>query len=429
MKAKETIKTLFVLLDQALVSGYNFTLAIGLTAWLGLDKYGEFVLMWMAVIFCSSLHQQLIIAPMQAYGVNTNKVARQEFYGSLLYQQILFSLFVGLGLWGFMRLTPYGQGFSEQHVSWLLPSVASLYLMADYFRKRFIVLQSTHKAFLFDLVVYASQFCLIYYRVSVQGDIGLEPILTSMFQGLSLGVFLGLYFHEYLTCDIPVFVKQCKTHFQFSKWLLGTAITQWFAGNWFVVLSGVLLGPAAIGAIRIAQNILGLFHIPFLAIESYIPSKFMLVFQKVGISSFKKHFGKILISGLGLISICLLVLSVFSEEVIRLIYGSEFIHLSYVVQIFCVLYVFVFSGTLLRIYLRTVEKTQFIFLGYILNLLFAILCAEYFIIHWGIYGVLAGLISSQIIMLLTMFIPFVWDNEQRKSYMSQNTLITSITND
>ncbi|MGB0522993.1 MAG: lipopolysaccharide biosynthesis protein [Flammeovirgaceae bacterium] len=424
MKKRDFKKPLMALCDQALVSGYNFTLAICLTTWLGIKQYGVFALMWMVVLFCSSIHQQLIIAPMQAFGGNRDKQKKQAFYGQLLYQQLAFSALAGLGVWLFIQLGGHWFSIAMDKLNWLLPAVAFLFLMCDYFRKRFIVLQETTKAFFFDLIICSSQFALIYYRVIAQGHTDLDVILRAITQGLSVGVFIGVYAHEYLIWNIPAFQAQVKKHLQHSKWLLGTALTQWFAGNWFVVTAGILLGPATIGAIRIAQNILGLFHIPFLAIENYLPTQLMKLYQQKSLLSFKHQFIKLLLVGGLIMSAGLAGLSLISKEIIQLVYGNAFIEYNFVVQGFCLLYAFVFIGILLRIYLRTIEQTSFIFWGYILNMLFTFCLANYFTMTWGIYGTLSGLIASQLILLAVMLIPLIWYSHKKAMQLNPILLIT-----
>jgi len=412
-------KPFWALLDQAVVSGYNFILAICLTTWLGIEKYGVFTLMWMAVLFCSSIHQQLIIAPMQAFGGSKDQKERPTFYGQLLYQQLTFSALAWIGVWSFMQLGGHWFGAPNTELNELLPSVVFLFLMCDYFRKRFIVLQATMKAFWFDIMICCAQFALIYFRVFIQNQTDLAVILRAITQGLSIGVFIGVYTHDYLVWDIPAFHAQVKKHLQYSKWLLGTALTQWFAGNWFIITAGVVLGPAAIGALRISQNILGLFHIPFLAIENYLPTSMMNLYQQAGLSLLKQQFIKLFLIGGLVMGTSLAGLSLLSEQVVQLIYGHEFIDYSFVVQGFCLLYAFVFMGILLRIYLRIVTQTQFIFWGYILNTLFAFGFAHYFTTTWGVYGTIAGLIACQMIMMLVMLLPLLLKGKRAFSVQPQ----------
>jgi O-antigen/teichoic acid export membrane protein len=57
-------KKLLVFLDQALVSGSNFVLGILLARYLGVAGYGQFALLWLIVLFFSSLQLAYIISPM-----------------------------------------------------------------------------------------------------------------------------------------------------------------------------------------------------------------------------------------------------------------------------------------------------------------------------------------------------------------------------
>ena len=419
------IKITFALLDQVVVSAYNFGIAICLTQWLGLEKYGAFALMWLVVLFCSSVHQQCIIAPMQTYGGLQDKQERQDFYGQLLYQQLIFASLAWVGSWAFIQVSGDWFGIDMLALDWLLPSVVFLYLMCDYFRKRFIVLQQTWKAFLYDLVVYGSLFALIYFKMHIRQQESFEVLLRSITQGLSIGVSFGIYFHEYLVWDAPALKKQVVKHMKHYKWLLGTSLTQWFSGNWYVMMAGIVLGPAAMGAIRVAQTILGVFHIPFLAIENFLPTQLMNYYLKNGLVKMRQQLNGILLIGGAMMGLCMLALTFFASDVIKLIYGEGFQNCQEVVKGFCVLYLFVFAGTIIRIYLRTVEKTQYIFVGYVLNVIFAFLLAESFINSWGVNGAVIGLVLSQIIMLAVMAIPVIRKEVNKAILTHQNSLVPS----
>jgi O-antigen/teichoic acid export membrane protein len=67
---------------------------------------------------------------------------------------------------------------------------------------------------------------------------------------------------------------------------------------------------------------------------------------------------------------------------------------------FCLLYVIVFLGYPLRYAIRTLENTRLIFFSFIVSSAFSILCAYPVIKTFGIYGVVAGLMATQLITLI-----------------------------
>ena len=57
-----------VFLDQAIVSGSNFILGILLARNLGIEGYGYYSLIWLVVLFFSSMQLASLISPMMSLG-------------------------------------------------------------------------------------------------------------------------------------------------------------------------------------------------------------------------------------------------------------------------------------------------------------------------------------------------------------------------
>ena len=59
-------------------------------------------------------------------------------------------------------------------------------------------------------------------------------------------------------------------HWHFSKWLTAFALMQWTTGNLFFIAARALLGASAVGALRAAQNLMGVLHILFRGLENVV---------------------------------------------------------------------------------------------------------------------------------------------------------------
>ena len=192
-----------------------------------------------------------------------------------------------------------------------------------------------------------------------------------------------------------------KTHYHFSSWLLGTSILQWFSGNFFLITAASILGTIAVGAVRMGQNIVGLCHVLFLAMENIVPVEAAQLFLQKGthgLTSYLKSSSKKI--GLMLI-IVLSLMALAATSLIQILYGASFISYSYVVWGYCLLYFFVFFGYPARYFFRTLRFTKPIFIAYCASALFSLAVAVPMVQTWGIMGVLLGLIGSQ---MMTLFV-------------------------
>ena len=160
-----------------------------------------------------------------------------------------------------------------------------------------------------------------------------------------------------------------------------------------------MLGPAAAGAVRIAQNILGLTHVLFLSLESIVPVQAARQLFDFGYPAFAKYM-QVQSLRYGLITGALLaVLAIGAEPITALLYGAEAVQWAWVVRVYCVLYVFVYASTMTQFAVRTLERTQSVFWGYAASAAFSIVAVTPMVQGWKMEGLLAGLIISQLILL------------------------------
>ena len=94
----------------------------------------------------------------------------------------------------------------------------------------------------------------------------------------------------------------------------------------------------------------------------------------------------------------ILCIVVFSSQIIDFLYGHDYIKYENVLFGFALLYLFVFTGLLLRFFIRTVEKNRDIFISYVLSAGFSLILAAPMVSTFGMAGVFAGLIVTQIIV-------------------------------
>lgn len=99
----------WALADQAMVSGVNFLTGILLARFLGIEEFGRFTLIWMAVLFVNSIQRTMISGPMMSIGPKQSQSEVAKYYRAVVFQQLLFSLatfgvlFSGLKLAEFLK--------------------------------------------------------------------------------------------------------------------------------------------------------------------------------------------------------------------------------------------------------------------------------------------------------------------------------------
>lgn len=387
---------LITLGDQGLVSGVNFIIGILLARFLGIDQYGLFALAWMAVLFASSLHQSIFVASLFALlpsHKNGTLFIRQLYSGQFVFSLLIF-LFIALA--GGLAL-PFFPEWGNLSFILVVAGTAAIYVLNDFLRRVAFARHNPSIALAMDGSGYGLQpilILLLYYFDQLNL---IHTLLIILFLQM-LSSIIGTYLLR-LSPTLTGWRTTALSVLRYSKYLIGTSILQWLSGNFYTLTAAGVLGPIAVGAIRIAQNILGVMHVLLLGMENFIPVRAAEQYHAKGLSGMVHYlariFAQVAIPFIG----ALLLIALFREKFIVWIYGWEYAPYTYVLLAFCGIYVLVFIGTQLRFLIRTVERNQLIFWSYVLTSIVSVLTADFLVSQYGIAGVLTGIAITQIIML------------------------------
>ncbi len=398
---KNPYKKPILLLDQMMVSGSNFLLGILLVRSLGLESYGVFALLWMIVLFALGINQALITKPMLSLAPKMNKEDSTEYLVNIYWLQSALStllLFAGIGTW----FTADFFNFDIAHLSFIpvVSLILFLQLFHDYFRKKCFIEDNVFLAFILDGILYMGQLILIGY-FWLTGGLSLYTALLCILVVNAVGIGMMWLINGFSIPNFTSLRSTWKKQFHYSKWLVGTSVLQWFSGNYFIIIGATIIGPVAVGALRMVQNIMGFFHILFLSMENIVPIEAARQLQAGGWNSMTLYLKK-MTTKLGLVFLVLLVaVAGLSPLIIELLYGTEYLEYSYVVVVYCAMYIMVFLSLPLQFALRTIELTYPLFVAYIIATIFSFFAASFFLKEWGMSGLLAGLVITQFITFAT----------------------------
>lgn len=399
---KKDLSKVLVLADQAIVSGGNFMLGLVLIRLLGLEQYGLFAMLWMGVFFALSLQQAFITKPLMTLAIGQDKATQHNYFHALWNIQYVFGGLVVL----LLCTATYTCLTFEWAPEWLvyvpiIASIAFFYLLQDFIKKTCFIKKEYEKPLVIDGLNYSLIFSGLFYFHFIQNS---SLWNTLMVIGISYLISTLIYskrlFFKNINAAQPFYGDLLKKHYHFSSWLLGTSILQWFSGNFFLIIAASTLGTTAVGAVRMGQNIVGLCHILFLAMENIVPAEAAQLFLHKNSQALAKYLLKIGLKMGAIVLIILSIMAIAAPNLIHWLYGASFVSYSYVVWGYCLLYIFVYLGYPVRYFFRTIHFTKPIFVAYCFGTLFSLLLAFPIINTWGITGLLLGLILSQILTLV-----------------------------
>jgi O-antigen/teichoic acid export membrane protein len=389
----------WALLDQAMVSGVNFFTGIILVRFLGLEEFGRFTLTWLIILFFNSMQFAAVISPMMSIGPKQAERELQQYYGAVVLQQLFWS---GLCVISIFSCVWGSQFFVDWQIHTLAAPLAAALLAVqsqDFLRRYFFVRKRAALAFGNDCICYLARMLLlvVFFKFRV---LNINEVLWLIAFTATLAALIGFFKTERLIFSRIFVYRVITDHWHFSKWLIVSALMQWTSGNFFLIAAGGILGALAVGAIKAAQNIIGITHILFQAMENFVPSKAANAFTREGAQGLLKYlqdvswFGGIFIAGIAFFA------ALFSDFWFKCVYGNEYLNYSYLLKWFSLIYFVGFFLIPLSAGLRAVEKTKSLFSSFFFMSLLSVLLAYPLVSFFGLNGVMVGMLTVKLGILI-----------------------------
>lgn len=390
---------LLVLFDQGIVSGSNFIIGILIARFLGIEQFGVYGFIFLIYLFCLGLQQAFFVMPLYSLGPTYSPEKKKPYLNSLLIIQAVFALFFSALCFLALTFIPISISPKIQELSGLIALIALFVLLQDFIRRLFLFQKRFKSLILLDSMAYILQIILI-SLIYVFDEFTLETCMRVICFSLLISVMFGFYKIRKLEFKQCILRESLSKHWNFSKWLLARAILTYSSGNFFIIAAGTILGPVAIGAIKMGQNLHGVMNVVFLAIENHVPIVSANLYQQKGKLALYNYLKQMTLKSLLICSGLGLMVLICSTWLITNLYGSDYQEYAYVLIWFAIINLLVCISMPFRFALRTFERTQSLFFATALSALFGLLLAYPLIENFQMNGLLFGLIMSQLIMIL-----------------------------
>ena len=334
----------WTILDQGMVSGVNFAVGILIARFLGVKEFGIFSLLLMAILFVQSIQKALIITPMMSLGPKIEERERNLYYQVLTTQQLAFSFISSLLLYLGMILSDL---FFPQWeiIDYAFYVSLTLFLSQnqDFFRRVFFVNGKVIDAFFNDLISYGGRLILLVI-IFLTSETSLIHVFAIICFTLFLSGILGYFMLFKPSLNYLYNIKIIKRHWRLSRYLIGSALLQWTSGNYFIIVAGILFGPTSVGILRAAGNIIGITNVILQGLENIIPQSASRQFMELGLQGLKSYLFRVFIYGIIVIASIALMLGIFSETILVLLYGDDLSGYGFVLIWYAVNSVLAFSA-------------------------------------------------------------------------------------
>jgi O-antigen/teichoic acid export membrane protein len=369
--------------------------AILISKYAGLETYGEFAIVWLGFFLLHALLTSFIGLPFLVLGNKADDI--NEYCKRNLQLLNMLSLLVWImAVAVLFTLNCFHPNVVSPLNIFLIPTAIVLYVKHEQHRRYFFAKGSNKNALLIDTISYLMQVPAI-LLLGLSGELSLETIFVIL---VFFGFSSNLVFHL-ITKEFKLFGKikelPIKQNWSYGKYLIATNLIQWTSSNFLLLSLGVILGTPAVGTVRLVQNLMGVLHVFFITIENVVPAKASFLLNRHSAAHFKTYFKQVIKKSSLLFGVIILTLWLLKAEILQVVYGIKFVENQDLFGWFIILYIFIFSGTLFQIYLKTTEANRSIFIAYLASLIASFLSSNYLIETYNLLGYVYGLMLFQLI--------------------------------
>ncbi len=392
--------------DQAMVSGINFVTGILLAKYLGINKFGTFTLIYMPIIFITSLQMALISSPMLSLSIKQRTENRKLYYSALFLQQIIFSILSFCFLFGATKL--YILWYFEiqvEIIEIILPisTIAFLVPMQEFFRRLFFSQNRHIVAFLIGFVRYVTQLILLFYFF-YSTKLEVNEVLWVICLTSFASILIALFFYKNWSNPFKLLIDVFYSNWLSAKWMTLSVVLQWLSGNVFFITTAILFGSSAVGALKATQNLLAVINVMFLSMENFIPRRLSCRLNNAGLIKMYDYCKSICLLGLVITIVLSAIISAFAEQLLIIIYDKSYIQYINLIYGWSIVYIVLFLTFPLKAVLRTIEKTRGIVYSLIISSIFSIFSANHLIEKFGLLGAILGIALANSIIAFILFI-------------------------
>lgn len=396
----------WALADQAMVSGVNFFTGLMVARFLGMDQFGSFTLVWMAVLFINSIQMAMVGSPMMSIGPKQSEADEDSYYNAVMLQQLLFTLATFVLIFSGVRVSVvFMPEWGIDGVALPLAFSGAFFQAQDFLRRYFFCRQRALDAFWNDAVSYLGQLVVLGVAFYMS-DMNVRGVLWVIGLTSACAVVLGLARTNVKLPEVRFFIKVLDRHWAYAKWITLSTLLQWGAGNLVFILTGGILGPASVGVLKASQNIMAFSHILFQAMENFVPVKASKIYAEHGLESLKMYKNKVVLFGGAATAALALMIAIFADELLLLAYADEYEQYGYVLRWFSIIYIFMYLGFPYRAVLRALEKTKSIFESQMIPSVFVVTSGYLIIKSYGLQGALATFLLTYIFTALYLHYSF-----------------------
>ena len=253
------LRGFLALLDQGLISGSNFIVAILLARWLTRSEYGAYALAFEVFLFMSIIYSSLVLEPMSVFGPSLYHQDLRGYMNILLRIHFVISaVFAALAFAAFVVLRRFDPASSLPLACVGVGVAAPCVLLFWLARRGFYVLLNPQKA-VWGACAYSAVMLaglVVVYRLRLLSPLA-AFLLMAAGAGIAAPAMLVWFKHHTPSSTVPrlVFNDVLSRHWRYGCWALGSATAIWLSGSIYYPLLGTFFNLGEAGNFKALMNL------------------------------------------------------------------------------------------------------------------------------------------------------------------------------
>jgi len=391
-------KGVLAIIDQGLLSGSNFLLAILLARWLSPNQYGAFALGFSIFLFLPGLHNAFFLEPMSVLGPESYPNCLTAYIKKLLgLHFVLAFLLSTLTVAAIPFLHIFATDPALASALWGV-SVAVPLILFHWLCRRAAYLRLASGLAAVSSAVYCLALILLLLVFNKQGWLSpftgfLVPSLATFPAILMLLVSLP---RGTDSTPGPASSEIVRRHWQYGRWVVGGTTANWLSGNAYYLIVAALLPMRDLAGFRALRNFTAPCTQALVAINLLVLPWASSRLARGGIPGLRQRTRQITwLFGAGALEY-LAAIWLFGSKVMNFLYAGRYNEFAPLLLLSAAPLFFTAVAMGSEVAVQVMQAPSEVFLAYSVSGALTVLTGVVFTHYWGLAGGLVGLLISTI---------------------------------
>lgn len=385
--------------DQALSSACNFLTTILLARALGLEAFGVYTMVWLALYLAMSLQLGLIVSPMMSIGAKERGAEAEAYYTIVFLHQAGYVVVASGAI--FAALTFAGADSALADAALPGAMAAASYLTQDFLRRYLFARRRPAAILLIDAI---NQILKLGALAALwqAGMIGVANALWAVAGAAVVSTVCGLGMSGPLLWRRQVLASVTGRQWRSARWLVLTGSVQWVLSYSGLLVTAGLFGPKVLGALRAAQSLLAVLNVVREALENIVPPMAGKAFAEGGMQALHRTLGRAMLFAGLTGGATVLGLGLFGPWLLHQLYGGEILEFDWVIIWYAFTFPMALTSPVLGCAFRALERTRPVFIASLVGGCFSLLAVYPAAATFGVAGLIAVTLLSELAALVVL---------------------------